>query len=67
MATPFSVSRQTDTSSARGVALHDGTHPSLEIMAEAERANEENVKSQRQINLVAELVSPYAVFLRSYR
>ena len=26
MATPFSVSRQTDTSSALGVALHDGTH-----------------------------------------
>ncbi len=27
MATPFSVSRRTDTSSALGVALHDGTHP----------------------------------------
>ena len=26
MATPFSVSRRTDTSSALGVALHDGTH-----------------------------------------
>jgi hypothetical protein len=37
MATPFSVSRWTDTSSALGVALHDGTHPTLNERSNSSR------------------------------
>jgi hypothetical protein len=33
MATPFHVVHQTDTKSARGVALRSGIHPLLEILA----------------------------------
>lgn len=38
----------------------------LEVLAEPERTND-TVVAEPQINLVAELISPYAVFLRNYR
>ena len=38
----------------------------LEVLAEPERGNQDAVV-ERSINLVAELVPPYAVFLRNYR
>ncbi len=39
----------------------------LEVVDKPERQNEEGVRSERPINLVAELLEPYAVFLRHYR
>jgi hypothetical protein len=39
----------------------------LEVVDMPERKNEETVQSERPISLVAELLAPYAVFLRHYR
>jgi len=39
----------------------------LEVLSSPERANEEVGRGERPISLVAELQSPYAVFLRHYR
>ncbi len=39
----------------------------LEFLAQPELTNEDAERFQRRINLVAELVDPYAVFLRNYR
>lgn len=39
----------------------------LEVMPQPELVNEENSKAERPINLVADLVAPYAVFLRNFR
>lgn len=39
----------------------------LEVLDAPENVNEENEKSVRPINLVADLLPPYALFLRNYR
>ena len=39
----------------------------LEVVDTPERKNEETVSTERPIGLVAELLEPYAVFLRHYR
>lgn len=39
----------------------------LEVLGEAERSNEEVAGVVRPIHLIADLVAPYAVFLRNYR
>lgn len=39
----------------------------LEVLDEPEIVNEESDRSTRKINLVADLMSPYAVFLRDFR
>lgn len=39
----------------------------LEVLAAPEILNEDNEKSVRPINLVADLLPPYAVFLRNFR
>ncbi len=39
----------------------------LEVLPHTEPTNEDPSKFERPINLVAELVEPYAVFLRNYR
>lgn len=39
----------------------------LELLENPEPTNEDTQKIERPINLVAELVKPYAVFLRNYR
>jgi hypothetical protein len=63
MATPFSVSRQTDTSSALGVALHDGTHRDPDAPTSGEKCgltNEEVIdlasKLPEDIEIIAEKI-----------
>lgn len=39
----------------------------LEVLAAPEKVNEEDGNATRPINLVADLIAPYAVFLRNFR
>ena len=55
MATPFSVSRRTDTSSAPGVALHEGTHRSPPLSATVLGSDFSSIWSNRtriEVNLL---------------